>query len=303
MAKIKRGNHDRHLPRIYSPDLKRILSRLLTVDPRSRPTAAELLEDPYFAAEVKRNDAYKDSGGKEMTAQMVADPLESRSSKPDILVINDAGVSFCGGSGGGASLCFFLSFSFLFFFFSSFLSPSRCGAAAITPLLALTPSSFCPRTSLLLPSHQHAESSQRAQQGRADPWRKKRPSQDAAGGLNSGGSGPTYAAQHQAGLNAPSVPPAHKRDHLHRNVLSVSPAVTPSGTPRSSPQLPQRAPLRAAQQAAAGRRNSPLLGRRNSPLLARARDSPSAPSSGGANGRALPVIGRNQPYKRHGRWG
>lgn len=93
MAKIKRGNHDRHLPRIFSPDLKRILSRLLTVDPRTRPTAAELLEDPYFAAEVKRNEAYKSGGGREMTALPVADPVDSRRSKPDILVIDDAGVS------------------------------------------------------------------------------------------------------------------------------------------------------------------------------------------------------------------
>lgn len=92
MAKIKRGNHDRHLPRIYSPDLKRVLSLLLAVDPRARPTASELLENAYFADEVRRNDAYK-SGTAAAPAPHVPDPIESRSSKPDILVIDDAGVS------------------------------------------------------------------------------------------------------------------------------------------------------------------------------------------------------------------
>lgn len=102
------------------------------------------------------------------------------------------------------------------------------------------------------------------------------------------------------------------RDHLRRNVLNISPAPTPSASPAMGRKhaAGQQGGQQAGGAASAvaglgGRRNSPLMGRRNSPLLVRAGGRGGTPEADprSALGHLPPLQGRNQPFKRNGRWG
>lgn len=63
VAKIKRGNHDRHMPRQYSSDLRKLVQELLSINPSQRPSVQEVLALPFLQQYVASAPVNQISGG------------------------------------------------------------------------------------------------------------------------------------------------------------------------------------------------------------------------------------------------
>jgi serine/threonine protein kinase len=86
MAKIKRGQHDRGLPRHFSVDLTELVGALLSLDERQRPSAADILKMPFLQPFVEEAPYTLLRKGRALpTVSPQAAPAPS--APPEILVI------------------------------------------------------------------------------------------------------------------------------------------------------------------------------------------------------------------------
>ncbi|EGD73608.1 NEK protein kinase [Salpingoeca rosetta] len=86
-AKIKRGHHDKHLPTRYGHGLRKLIARMLSLDPMHRPTAYEVLHSEYLALAAMEN---RRLNAAKQPHPHVHDPAEAKNSHaPNIMVIDD----------------------------------------------------------------------------------------------------------------------------------------------------------------------------------------------------------------------
>ena len=80
------GHHDKYIPRHYTLDVARAIDSMLQVEATHRPTACFLLELPYLSGTRAEMQGLKAGTGPVVIA-VIEDPPESKSTVPDVMVV------------------------------------------------------------------------------------------------------------------------------------------------------------------------------------------------------------------------
>eukprot|EP00045_Choanoeca_perplexa_P002396 m.24310 g.24310 ORF g.24310 m.24310 type:complete len:506 (-) comp11493_c0_seq1:93-1610(-) len=86
VRKIKRGHHDKYIPRHYTLEVAKTIDSMLQVDAARRPTACSLLDLAYLSSTRAEMQGLK-GGAAAVSISVVEDPKESLSTVPDVLVV------------------------------------------------------------------------------------------------------------------------------------------------------------------------------------------------------------------------